>query len=119
ELTPIPVSTYDSTISILQPYSPPAPQNITPTYNTNFLMDRLAYRKFGTHQALVGNFTVGIGTSHRAAVRWFELRKGNDWQGCAAGSHGAGWEKCQEGTLGVNGTLNRWLGSIAMDGWGN
>ena len=36
------------------------------------LMFRLAYRNFGDHEALVGNFTVSSGGV--SGIRWFELR---------------------------------------------
>ena len=36
------------------------------------LMFRLAYRNFGTHESVVGNFTVSSGGV--AGIRWFELR---------------------------------------------
>jgi len=71
-------------------------------------MWRLQYRNFGTHETLVGNFTVDIGdfTDH-AGIRWFELRKSNST-----------WSIHQEGTHGPDGH-HRWMGSIAMDGAGN
>jgi hypothetical protein len=68
-------------------------------------MHRFPYRNFGTHQALVGNFTVGGGLGERgAAIRWFELR-----------SVGAGWSLYQEGTLDPGDGHDRVMGSIAMD----
>ena len=36
------------------------------------LMFRLAYRNFGTHESVVGNYTVSSGSV--AGIRWFELR---------------------------------------------
>jgi uncharacterized repeat protein (TIGR01451 family) len=71
-------------------------------------MQRLQYRNFGTHETLVGNWTVGIGAG-QAAPRWFELRR-------ASGA--SDWSVQQEGTHAPDG-LNRWMGSIAMDGSGN
>jgi hypothetical protein len=72
------------------------------------IMNRLAYRKFGDHEALVGNFVTDIG-SNIGGVRWFELRK------VGAGS----WTLYQEGTYAPTTTDNRWMGGIAMDGSGN
>ncbi len=69
-------------------------------------MNRLGYRNFSNRQALVGNFTTDVG-SDRAGVRWFELRK-----------TGANWTLYQEGTY-APGSLNRWMGGIAMDKSGN
>jgi hypothetical protein len=72
-------------------------------------MQRLAYRKFAKHAALVGNFTVGGGTANPgAAIRWFELR-----------DTGGTWSLYQEGTLDLNDGQNRFMGSIAMDKEGN
>ncbi len=68
-------------------------------------MQRLAYRRFGDHQALVGNFTVGGGSaSPGAAPRWFELR-----------NTGAAWSLFQEGTYDPGSGLNRFMGSTALD----
>lgn len=72
------------------------------------IMNRLAYRNFGDHETLVGNFTTDIG-SDIGGVRWFELRK-----------VGAGpWTLHQEGTYAPTTNDNRWMGGIAMDGSGN
>ena len=72
-------------------------------------MQRFAYRKLGNRQELVGNFTVGGGRADPgAAIRWFELRR-----------DGGGWTLIQEGTQDPGGTLNRFMGSIAMDQDGN
>lgn len=100
----------------------PAPGPLLRAYD-GFPNDRLTYRYRGTnHQAIVGNFTVNAGND-RAAIRWFELRKGTSWLGCSArippGDHGDGWERCQEGTVAAGTSLRRWMGSAAMDGAGN
>jgi len=71
-------------------------------------MFRLAYRNFGTHQALVGNFAVDVG-SDRAGIRWFELRRA----GVGA------WSLYQEGTQAPADGVHRWMGSIAQDRQGN
>ena len=70
-------------------------------------MFRLAYRNLGAYEAMVGNFTVDLDGSDKAAIRWFELRNSV-----------AGWELHQEGTYAPDGD-HRWMGSIAMDGSGN
>lgn len=67
-------------------------------------MWRLQYRNFGTHQTLVGNFTVDVNGSDQAGIRWFELRK------VGAGN----WALHQQGTHAPD-SHNRWMGSIAMD----
>jgi hypothetical protein len=70
------------------------------------LMFRLAYRNFGDHESVVGNFSVNGG--HAGAIRWFELR------GVTAGPI----TTFQESTYRPD-TTSRWMGSIAMDGRGN
>ena len=73
-------------------------------------MQRLVYRRVRTHQALIGNFTVGGGLGEQgAAIRWFELRKS---------SIGA-WVLYQEGTHDPGDGNDRFMGSIAMDKAGN
>jgi hypothetical protein len=70
------------------------------------LMFRLAYRNFGDHEAVVGNYTVSSGGV--AGVRWFELRN------VTAGPV----TKFQEATYQPD-TTWRWMGSAAMDQQGN
>ena len=72
-------------------------------------MWRLQYRNFGTHETLVGNFTVDVDNTNHAGIRWFELRK-------TAG--GSSWSIHQEGTHSPD-ENHRWMGSIAMDMGGN
>ncbi len=72
----------------------------------NRLMFRLAYRNFGTHESIVGSYTVSAGGV--AGIRWFELRN------VTAGPVTA----FQESTYQPDSTW-RWLGSAAMDGNGN
>ena len=70
-------------------------------------MHRLAYRNFGTYEALVTNQAVealpGV-----AGVRWYELRRTNG----AYSIH-------QQGTYAPNDGVHRWMGSAAMDENGN
>jgi len=70
------------------------------------LMFRLAYRNFGNHESLVGNFTVSA--SAVAGVRWFELR--NVTSGTPT--------VFQESTYQPD-TTWRWMGSVAMDTLGD
>ncbi len=74
------------------------------------IMWRLSYRNFGTHESLLGNFTVDINGFDVAGIRWFELRRSPPGVGS--------WNVYQEGTLGSS-TEHRWMGSIAMDRAGN
>ena len=70
------------------------------------LMYRLAYRNFGTYQALVVNHTVTIGTSSsQTGIRWYELQNQDA---------GAGFALYQQGTYAPDSSY-RWMGSIAMD----
>jgi hypothetical protein len=71
-----------------------------------WLMYRLQYRNFGTHETLVVNHTVDVG-GDLAGIRWYELRKS-----------GGNWSIYQQGTYSPDST-HRWMGSIAMDGDGN
>src|SRR5207247_2363480 len=70
------------------------------------LMFRLAYRNFGDHESVVGNFSVSA--SGVAGIRWFELR------GVTAGPVTV----FQESTYQPD-TTWRWMGSAAQDHMGN
>ncbi|MCK6682857.1 MAG: S-layer homology domain-containing protein [Thermoanaerobaculia bacterium] len=74
------------------------------------LMHRAAYRNFGTHQSIVASHTVDAGGGV-AGVRWYELRQSNGlpWSGFNAGNI------YQASTYAPADTVNRWMGSIAMD----
>lgn len=72
------------------------------------LMYRLQYRNFGDHQSMVTNHTVDADGSGRAGVRWYELR-----------NSGSGWSIYQQGTYAPADGINRWMGSIAMNGTGD
>lgn len=72
-------------------------------------MFRFPYRNFGSHETLVGTFSVGGGTGQAgSAIRWFELRK-----------NGGNWTLYQEGTHDPNDGHDRSNASIAMDKAGN
>jgi hypothetical protein len=68
---------------------------------------RLAYRNFGTHQALVTNQSVEA-RPKIAGTRWYELR-----------NTGSGWSVFQQGTYAPDDRVHRWMGSVAMDENGN
>jgi hypothetical protein len=70
-------------------------------------MHRLAYRNFGTYEALVTNQSVEAAPS-QAGVRWWEIRRTN-------GSYSI----YQEGTYAPSDGIHRWMGSIAQDKAGN
>lgn len=68
---------------------------------------RLAYRNFGTYEAMVTNQSVealpGV-----AGVRWYEIRRTNGQ-----------YSVFQQGTYAPGDGVHRWMGSIAMDQRGN
>lgn len=70
-------------------------------------MWQLQYRNLGTHQALVSNFAVDVG-SDRAGICWFELRR----------TTGA-WTLYQQGTYAPEADKHYWMGSMGMDKQGN
>lgn len=77
------------------------------------LMNRLQYRNFGSHESLIVNHTVNVGTgitlaTHQAGVRYYELRR------APAGS----WTVAEQATFAPD-TDNRWMASAAMDNGGN
>lgn len=73
---------------------------------SNRLLYRLQYRNFDTCQTLVTNHTVNKGNGV-AGIRWYEFR-----------NSGNGWNIFQQGTYSPDDTY-RWMGSAAMDGYGN
>ncbi len=68
---------------------------------------RLAYRNFGSHEALVTNQSVEARPG-LAGVRWYEVRR----------SDGA-YTVFQQGTFAPDDGVHRWMGSAAMDRDGN
>lgn len=86
------------------------------------LMYRSQYRNFGDHESIVLNHTVkfalatppsgdvsGLSTG-TAGVRWYELRRD--------ATHSSKWYVYQQGDV-ADSTINRWMGSVAMDAMGN
>jgi subtilisin-like proprotein convertase family protein len=93
---------------------PPPANNATSALDSisDRLMHRLQYRNFGTHQSLIANHTVNVGTGttqalHQAGVRYYELRN-------TAGVYGVN----EQATFAPD-TVNRWMASAAMDHQGN
>ena len=72
-----------------------------------YVMYRPQYRNFGTHESIVFNHTVDAGAT-RAGVRWYEIRDPNG----TPVLH-------QQGTYAPADGVNRWMGSAAMDKFGN
>ena len=76
------------------------------------LMYRFAYRNFGTHESLVVNQAVKVGTnkpSTRTGIRWYELRNPG----------GSPPTVIQQSTYAPDTGFWRWMGSAAMDKDGN
>lgn len=68
---------------------------------------RLAYRNFGTYEALVTNQSVEAAPGV-AGVRWYEIRRVNGV-----------YSVYQQGTINPGDGVHRWMGSAAMDWKGN
>jgi hypothetical protein len=68
---------------------------------------RLAYRNFGTYEALVTNQSVEA-VPGVAGVRWYEIRRTNST-----------YSVYQQGTYAPADGVHRWMGSIAQDKKGN
>ena len=108
----------NDTLSSIAPFTVicPATRNCIPQPGTatgidalagRYVMYRAQYRNFGTHETIVFNHTVDAGSS-RAGVRWYEIQD-------PAGTpfiH-------QQSTYAPNDGLHRWMGSAAMDRFGN
>jgi hypothetical protein len=76
------------------------------------LMYRFAYRNFGTHESLVVNQAVKVGTNKkttRTGIRWYELRNPG----------GSPPTVFQQSTYAPDTGNWRWMGSAAMDEQGN
>ena len=70
------------------------------------IMNRLAYRKFESHESMVVNHSVLV--NDYSAIRWYEFRRPN-----------GNWEVFQEGTYAPDDGIHRWMGSIAMNANGD
>lgn len=75
------------------------------------LMNRLAYRNFGTHESLVANHAARLGAkpgNAKTGIHWYEIRDPNGTPTIF-----------QEQTYAPDKTTARWMGSIAMDKLGD
>ncbi len=114
KIADIPTAEFDSTLCGLSSFFCMAMPGVAQGSGSSLdplrevIMHRLAYRNFGDHETLVGNFVTDIDGNNTGGVRWFELRK------VGAGA----WSLYQEGTYAPT-VDNRWIGAIAMDGAGN
>jgi len=74
---------------------------------SNRLMYSLKFRVFDDHFAMVTNHTVDVEDRDHAGVRWYEMRMDQE-----------GWDIYQQGTYAPDDD-HRWMGSVAMDKYGN
>jgi subtilisin-like proprotein convertase family protein len=77
------------------------------------LMHRLVYRNYGTHESLVTNHTVNVGTgttvaTYRAGVRYYDLQRS-----------GGAFTVAEQSTFAPADGASRWMGSAATDNQGN
>ena len=109
----LPVDAFDS----IFPCDPSSTRSCIPQPDTGNKVDvlsyrqrptfRLAYRNFGTYEALVTNQSVEARPAI-AGVRWYEIRR-------TAGA----FSVYQQGTFAPDDGVHRWMGSVAMDRFGN
>jgi hypothetical protein len=69
-----------------------------------WLMWRLQYRNFGTHETMVTNHTINMGVD-QAGIRWYELRR----------TGGGPWSIFQQGDYSPDAATHRWMGSLAAN----
>ncbi len=74
------------------------------------LLNRIQYRNFGDHEAMVLNHSVDLNATDRAAPRWYELRR--------TGGIANPWSIYQQGTFSPDAT-RRWMGSIDINANGD
>ena len=77
-------------------------------------MFRFPYRNYGDREVLAGNFTVDANGADGVGIRWFILER----------TGGGPWAVATEGTyapqpVGAPAFVHRWMGSVAMDRFGN
>ena len=75
---------------------------------SNIVMDKVQYRKFSDHEAIVASHVCNADGNGTAGIRWYELRRD------ASGN----WFIYQQGTYQPN-TTNRWMSSISLNGDGS
>ncbi|UXI68398.1 immune inhibitor A domain-containing protein [Tahibacter amnicola] len=112
----IPVAEFSSNLNGLtafEAFPQPSGQLLDPLREP--IMNRLAYRNFGTHESLVGNLVTDIDGNDTGGIRWFELRR--------TGGINQPWTLYQEGTYAGNAQpqdgTDRWMAGIAQDSSGN
>jgi hypothetical protein len=107
--TPVSLSSFDSALCGTSGRSCiPQPATSVALDPVREVVSSLAhYRRYPTHESLIGSFAVDADGSDRAGIRWFELRRS-----------GSSWTVHQEGTYSPDST-HRWVGGLAADRDGN
>lgn len=78
---------------------------------SQFLMNRISYKNFGTHETMVACHTVDVNGSNRGGIRWYELRKTPP---------STDWVIYQQGTYAPTTDMDsRWLPTIAINNTGD
>ncbi|HZV71529.1 MAG TPA: T9SS type A sorting domain-containing protein [Saprospiraceae bacterium] len=73
------------------------------------ISNKAMYRNFVNHESIVFSFMVDVTGGDVAGIRWVEFRKVVDQE----------WKLYQEGTVGSDDGLHRFMSSIGIDGQGN
>jgi hypothetical protein len=73
------------------------------------ITNKAQYRNFGTHESFVMCFMVDVTGEEVAGIRWMEFRK----------TPTQDWFIYQEGTIGSDDGIHRFMSSIGIDGQGN
>ncbi len=73
------------------------------------ICNKAQYRNFGTHESFVMCFMVDVTGADVAGIRWMEFRRTSTQD----------WHIYQEGTVGSDDGLHRFMPSIGIDGRGN
>jgi len=77
----------------------------------DIIMNQVHYRNFISHESMTMNFIVNAGGDQTVAgIRWIEMRRTPEQ---------SEWFVYQEGTFAPNDGMHRFMGGIAMDGYGN
>ncbi|TDR47455.1 hypothetical protein DFR29_102115 [Tahibacter aquaticus] len=112
----IPIAEFSSNLNGLTAFNAfpqPGGQKLDPLREP--VMNRLAYRNFGSYESLVGNMVTDIDGNDTGGIRWFELRR--------TGGIAQPWTLHQEGTwagaAAPQDGIDRWMAGISMDESGN
>ncbi|GMV29990.1 MAG: hypothetical protein AMXMBFR59_21150 [Rhodanobacteraceae bacterium] len=112
----IPIAEFSSNLNGLTAFNAfpqPSGQKLDPLREP--VMNRLAYRNFGSYESLIGNLVTDIDGNDTGGIRWFELRR--------VGGIANAWTLYQEGTWAGSASpqdgIDRWMAGISMDSSGN